>query len=81
MAAPTVKQRATLAKEGKAQTKAARGAPVGSYPTNTPARAVAAEGYATKAVEAGRMSEATKKSIDARAAKELGKRLAQRDKG
>jgi len=33
---------------------------------------VAAKGYATKAVEAGRMSPATEHGIDARANKELG---------
>jgi len=73
MAAPRKAERAKLAGQGKAQSRAAPGAPVGSYPTNTPGRAVAAKGYATKAVAAGRMAPATERGIDARADRELGK--------
>lgn len=73
MAAPRKKERTRLAKEGKAEGKSERGAPKGSYPTDTPGRAVAAKGYSTKAVESGRMSEATKAGIDRRADKELRK--------
>lgn len=73
MAPPRKAERERLARKGKAQSKAAKGAPVGSYPTNTKGRAVAAKGYATKAVKGGRMSAATEKSIDRRADAELGK--------
>ncbi len=72
MAAPTVARRAALASQGKAQAQAAKGAPRGSYPTDTPGRAVAAKGYATKAVEAGRMGAGTERGIDRRADRELG---------
>lgn len=74
MAAPRKAERQRLAKVGKAQSRAAKGAPVGSYPTNTKGRAVAAKGYARKAVEAGRMSASTERGIDRRADKELGKK-------
>ena len=73
MAAPQKAERERLARKGKAESKGAKGAPRGSYPTNTPGRAVAAEGYSTKAVRAGRMSAATKAGIDRRARAELGK--------
>jgi hypothetical protein len=73
MAAPRKAERMKLATKGKAQSKPAKGAPKGSYPTNTKGRAVAAKGYAKKAVDAGRMSAPTEKSIDARANRELGK--------
>ena len=78
MAPPRKAERARLASQGKAQTQSAPGAPRGSYPTNTPGRAVAAKGYATKAVEAGRMSAATERGIDARANRELGKEVTRR---
>lgn len=73
MAPPRKAERMKLAAAGKAQGKSSRGAPKGSYPTNTKGRAVAAKGYAKKAVNAGRMSVATEKGIDARANRELGK--------
>lgn len=73
MAPPRKAERAKLAKEGKAETRSERGAPKGSYPTNTPGRARAAKGYATKAVEGGRMSKSTERGIDARANAELRK--------
>lgn len=73
MAAPRKAERERLAKVGKAQGRSSPGAKKGSYPTNTPGRAVAAEGYSTKAVRAGRMSPATKTGIDRRAKVELGK--------
>jgi len=66
MAPPNVARRKVLAKEGKAN-------PDGSYPTDTPGRAVAAKAYSTKDVRAGRMSKSAKESIDARANRELGK--------
>lgn len=72
MAPPRKAERMRLAEKGKAQTQPAAGAPRGSYPTNTPGRAVAAKAYSTKAVEAGRMSASTKRGIDARANRELG---------
>lgn len=75
MAPPRAAERRRLASEGKAQGRASKGAPVGSYPTNTPGRAVAAKAYSTKAVEAGRMSEGTKRTIDARANRELAHRV------
>jgi hypothetical protein len=71
MAAPRKAERMKLAAKGKAQSRPAKGASKGSYPTNTPGRAVAAKAYSTDAVKSGRMSAATKKSIDARANKEL----------
>lgn len=71
MAAPRKAERARLATQGKAEAVSKPGAPRGSYPTNTPGRAVAAKGYSTKAVRAGRMSQATKAGIDRRADKEL----------
>jgi hypothetical protein len=70
---PRVSERKRLAEVGKAQTKSEPGAARGSYPTNTPGRAVAAKAYATQAVNAGRMSPATERGIDARANRELGK--------
>jgi hypothetical protein len=70
MAPPTVAKRKTLAKQGKS----VKGATKGSYPTNTPGRAVAAKAYSTQAVKAGRMSAGTKAGIDARANRELGKK-------
>jgi hypothetical protein len=73
MAAPRKSERMRLAGEGKAQDRAERGAPKGSYPTNTKGRAVAAKGYATKAEKAGRMSKSTERGIDRRADKELAK--------
>ena len=73
MAAPHKAERLELARKGKAEARSEPGAKKGSYPTNTKGRAVAAKGYATKAVEAGRMSKATERGIDARANKELGK--------
>ena len=72
MAAPRKAERMRLAGTGKAEGHSAPGAPKGSYPTNTPGRAVAAKAYSTMAVEAGRMPEATKRGIDARADRELG---------
>jgi hypothetical protein len=74
MAPPTVAKRKTLAKQGKAEGKSVKGATKGSYPTNTPGRAVAAKAYSTQAVKAGRMSAGTKAGIDARANRELGKK-------
>ena len=71
MAAPRKAERMKLAKKGKAEGKSEKGAPKGAYPTNTPGRAVAAKSYSTKAVEAGRMSESTKRGIDRRADAEL----------
>ena len=65
MAAPNAARRKILAREGKAN-------PNGSYPTDTPGRAVAAKAYSTQAVNAGRMSSAEKARIDARANRELG---------
>jgi hypothetical protein len=65
MAAPTAARRIVLAKEGLAN-------PDGSYPTDTPGRAVAAKAYSTQAVRAGRMSPASKARIDARANRALG---------
>ena len=44
-----------------------------SYPVDTKARAVAAKGRATQAVEAGRMSPAQASKIKAAANKKLGK--------
>lgn len=67
MAAPRKAERAKLAKAGKAEGRSDPGAPRGSYPTDTKGRAVAAKGYATKAVEAGRMSKSTEAGIDRRA--------------
>lgn len=78
MAAPRKAERARLAAQGKAQTKAAPAAPRGSYPTDTPGRAVAAKGYATKAVETGRMAPGTERGIDRRADRELGKQVERR---
>jgi hypothetical protein len=74
MAPPRKAERMKLAKAGKAEGKSMPGAKKGSYPTDTKGRAVAAKGYATKAVEAGRMSKATERGIDRRADKELGKK-------
>lgn len=71
--APRKAERARLAKKGKAESKAEPGAAVGSYPTNTKGRAVAAKAYSTQAENAGRMSASTKAGIDRRADKELGK--------
>ena len=73
MAPPRKAERMRLASAGKAEGRGAPGAPKGSYPTNTPGRAVAAKSYSTQAVEAGRMSAGTKRAIDARANRELGK--------
>ena len=73
MAAPRRAERMRLAAKGKAETQSEPGAKKGSYPTNTKGRAVAAKGYATKAVKAGRMSKATERGIDARANRELKK--------
>jgi hypothetical protein len=78
MAAPRKAERARLAAAGKAQAAAAPGAPRGSYPTNTPGRAVAAKSYSTQAENASRMSAGTKRGIDARADRELGKTLEKR---
>lgn len=72
MAAPRQAERKRLAKAGKAQSRAQRGAKVGSYPTDTKKRARAAKSYASAAVNAGRMSAATEGGIDRRADKELG---------
>lgn len=74
MAPPRKAERMRLAGKGKAEGKSEKGAPKGSYPTNTKGRAVAAKAYSTKAVESGRMSSATKRGIDARANRELGKK-------
>lgn len=68
MAAPNAARRRVLAKEGLAN-------PDGSYPTDTPGRAVAAKAYSTQAVEAGRMSPAMKARIDARANRALRARF------
>ncbi len=65
MATPGAARRRVLAAEGKAN-------PDGSYPTDTPGRAVAAKAYSTDAVRAGRMSSAQKARIDARANRALG---------
>jgi hypothetical protein len=73
MAAPRKAERLKMAKEGKAEAKNARGAPTGSYPTDTKKRARAAKSYASAAVNAGRMSAGTERGIDRRADKELGK--------
>lgn len=73
MAAPRKAERMRLAAKGKAETRSEPGAKRGSYPTNTPGRAVAAKSYSTDAVKAGRMSAATKRGIDARANRELKK--------
>lgn len=73
MAAPRKVERERLAKTGKAETRSEPGAGVGSYPTNTKGRAVAAKGRATQAVKAGRISTATERGIDRRADVELGK--------
>lgn len=78
MAPPRVAERRRLATQGKAQSRPAKGAPVGSYPTDTPGRAVAAKSYATQAVRAGRMSEATERGIDRRADAELAGRVTKR---
>jgi hypothetical protein len=72
MAPPRKAERKRLAKAGKAQSRSAPGAKVGSYPTDTPKRARAAKSYASAAVNAGRMSAATERGIDRRANKELG---------
>ena len=74
MTAPRKAERQRLARKGLAQTKSAKGAPRGSYPTNTKKRARAAKSYASAAVNAGRMSAATEASIDRRANKRLGKK-------
>lgn len=66
MAPPNAGRRRQLAKQGRAEED-------GSYPTDSPGRAVAAKGRATQAVKAGRMSTAKEAEIDARANKELGK--------
>lgn len=76
--APTVAQRKRLAAKGKAQAKPAKGAPRGSYPTDTKGRARAAKSRASHAEKVGRMSAATERSIDARADRELGKRKGSR---
>jgi hypothetical protein len=65
MPPPNATKRKRLAKAGKANVD-------GSYPTDTPGRAVAAKGRATQAVKAGRMGTAEKSRIDARANRELG---------
>lgn len=65
MAPPSASRRRALASQGKAN-------PDGSYPTDTRGRAIAAKGYSTKAVNAGRMSPTEKSRIDARANRELG---------
>lgn len=78
MAPPRKAERMKLAASGKAEGRSVRGADKGSYPTNTPGRAVAAKAYSTKAVESGRMSESTKRGIDARANRELGKKVEKR---
>ena len=80
MAAPRKAERERLAKKGKAETRTKPGAPRGSYPTNTKGRAVAAKGYATKAVSAGRMSVSTERGIDRRADAELGKKGSRKSK-
>lgn len=74
MSTPRKAERKRLAAKGEAQRVAKRGASVGSYPTDTKGRAVAAKGYATKAVRAGRMSKETEASIDRRADAKLKKR-------
>jgi hypothetical protein len=73
MAPPRKAERERLAKKGKAERSSKPGAKRGSYPTDTKGRAVAAKGYAAKAVSAGRMSAATERGIDRRADAELGK--------
>jgi len=73
MAAPRRAERMRLAAKGKAEARSERGAPRGSYPTNTKGRAVAAKAYSTDAIKEGRMSAATKRGIDARANRELKK--------
>lgn len=62
---PTAAKRRKLASEGKANKD-------GSYPTDTPGRAIAAKAYSTDAVKAGRMSAGAAAKIRARANKELG---------
>lgn len=74
MATPRKAERMRLAEKGEAQRRSERGAPRGSYPTDTKGRAVAAKARATQAVEDGRMSKATKASIDRRADKTLRKK-------
>lgn len=71
--APRKAERQRLAAKGEAEGKSLKGAPRGSYPTNSPGRAVAAKSYSTKAVRAGRMAPATKTGIDKRANAELAK--------
>ena len=73
MAAPNAARRKVLASEGKANAD-------GSYPTDTPGRAVAAKAYSTQAVSAGRMGSAQKARIDARANRELGARFKEHNK-
>ena len=74
MAVPRKAERARLARAGEAQGRPAKGAPVGSYPTDSKGRAVAAKARATDAVRAGRMSKATERGIDARADRKLGRK-------
>ena len=78
MSGPSVRVRKKLAKVGNAQSRAAPGAPVGSYPTDTKKRARAAKSYASAAVNAGRMSAATERGIDRRADATLGKGMINR---
>jgi hypothetical protein len=78
MAPPNAAKRKRLAKAGKAQAKSVPGAAAGSYPTDTPGRAVSAKGRATTAERKGRISPATERSIDARADRELGTGLINR---
>jgi hypothetical protein len=63
---PDAAKRRSLAREGRANAD-------GSYPTDTPGRAVAAKGRATQAVKSGRMSAASAAKIKGRANRELGK--------
>ena len=51
MAAPRRAGRMRLAAKGKAEARSERGAPRGSYPTNTKGRAVAAKAYSTDAIK------------------------------
>ncbi len=74
MSPPTVAKRRKLAAKGKAQAKSVKGAPRGSYPTDTKGRARAAKSRASHAEKVGRISAATERSIDARADRELKKR-------
>lgn len=71
MATPRKAKRMMLAKEGEAQRTNAKGAPKGSYPTDTKGRASSAKARASHAEKVGRISEKTEKAIDRRANKDL----------